>query len=570
MNSSDNFSVSNAFDRDENSISKEPFKPLVEENHPLGLHRSPLESVYQDPLSRQLEELEPTQLRENEFIPREPETNPIQIDRLDFEKPHIVNQEAVDLRSPVKIDSKTVLGKTISFANELLNNFLQDPNFDRKLEKAFGEEINFKDAFFLIKDLTDGIGMPEIKVMPIAQLNARGAFDGKQIYIAEELFNTKTSDFTEAANVLLEELGHYLDKHLHKTDSPGDEGAIFAALVQNHPLDSAKLEALKAEQDSATLNIDGQKIVVEQESLDVLPPIFKIETALARDTGKSNRDRYTYNPNVTGKVKGDGEVVKFVAGIDDKPLEFDILDSLVNGNFNLDRDRLEEINQGLLIDGKHTLKLQATDGEGNISNLVEFEFTLDTQRPIASSQLAIQGETDTVTQNNSPTIIGTAETGTTVQLFTQKNELLGMNVAIDGKWQIPTDKLTDGIQNFKLVAVDNAGNPSEVKPFAVTVDTITPELTISSPLANSKLSPGDKLKGSVSGKGLDLTQLIYSFDRATEIIIPTSAVDANGNFETEIDLSGLKTGEHTLFVKAIDTAGNTFETVGITVTVTQP
>lgn len=32
----------------------------------------------------------------------------------------------------------------------------------------------------------------------------------------------------------------------------------------------------------------------------------------------------------------------------------------------------------------------------------------------------------------------------------------------------------------------------------------------------------------------------------------------------------MKTGEHTLFVKAIDTAGNTFETVGITVTVTQP
>lgn len=181
--------------------------------------------------------------------------------------------------------------------------------------------------------------------MPIAQLNAKGAFDGKQIYIAEELLNTKTGNHAEAVNVLLEELGHYLDKHLHKTDAPGDEGEIFAGLVQNHPLDRSELEKLKAEKDSATLKIDGEKIVVEQNTNAIL----EIETALARDTGKSNSDRYTYDPNISGKVKGDGEVVKFVAGIDDRPLEFDILDSLANGNFNFDRDRLEQINIAILL-----------------------------------------------------------------------------------------------------------------------------------------------------------------------------------------------------------------------------
>ena len=48
------------------------------------------------------------------------------------------------------------------------------------------------------------------------------------------------------------------------TDSAGDEGAIFAELVQGNSLDVATLEALRAENDQTTIIVNGEIIQVEQ------------------------------------------------------------------------------------------------------------------------------------------------------------------------------------------------------------------------------------------------------------------------------------------------------------------
>ncbi len=47
-------------------------------------------------------------------------------------------------------------------------------------------------------------------------------------------------------------------------DSAGDEGAIFAELVQGNSLDVATLEALRAENDQTTIIVNGEIIQVEQ------------------------------------------------------------------------------------------------------------------------------------------------------------------------------------------------------------------------------------------------------------------------------------------------------------------
>ncbi|MFM6550077.1 MAG: Calx-beta domain-containing protein, partial [Microcystis panniformis] len=85
-----------------------------------------------------------------------------------------------------------------------------------------------------------------------------------QIYLSANFLATSTAEAISA--VLLEEIGHFVDAHINLSDSAGDEGAIFAALVQGYSLDTQTLQALKAEDDHATITINGQVVAVEQNS----------------------------------------------------------------------------------------------------------------------------------------------------------------------------------------------------------------------------------------------------------------------------------------------------------------
>ena len=60
--------------------------------------------------------------------------------------------------------------------------------------------------------------------------------------------------------MLLEEIGHFVDAKINQTDSAGDEGAIFAALVQGQNLDVETLRVLKAEDDHSIITLNNQQI----------------------------------------------------------------------------------------------------------------------------------------------------------------------------------------------------------------------------------------------------------------------------------------------------------------------
>jgi hypothetical protein len=63
---------------------------------------------------------------------------------------------------------------------------------------------------------------------------------------------------------LLEEYGHFIDAHINQTDSAGDEGDIFSNLVRGNILSAETLQALKGENDWATITVGGQSIEIEQ------------------------------------------------------------------------------------------------------------------------------------------------------------------------------------------------------------------------------------------------------------------------------------------------------------------
>ncbi|MEL0589047.1 MAG: VWD domain-containing protein [Planktothrix rubescens PR222] len=67
------------------------------------------------------------------------------------------------------------------------------------------------------------------------------------------------------ASVLLEEYGHYIDAQINAIDSPGDEGELFADLVQGKALSQSELLGLWGEDDSAIVVWDGEGVSIEQQ-----------------------------------------------------------------------------------------------------------------------------------------------------------------------------------------------------------------------------------------------------------------------------------------------------------------
>ena len=67
---------------------------------------------------------------------------------------------------------------------------------------------------------------------------------------------------------MLEEYGHYIDSQVNSSDTPGDEGAIFAALVLGEELGKGRLQELREEDDSAVVVIDGEEVQVEFNELE--------------------------------------------------------------------------------------------------------------------------------------------------------------------------------------------------------------------------------------------------------------------------------------------------------------
>ncbi|MFM6621252.1 MAG: Calx-beta domain-containing protein, partial [Dolichospermum sp.] len=113
---------------------------------------------------------------------------------------------------------------------------------------------------------------------------ANGAYSSStnKIYLSASFLNTASS--ATIINVILEEIGHYVDAQINQVDSAGDEGAIFAALVQGNSLDTTTLQALKAEDDSGIINLEGEAITVEQNGL-IDPSNFTLNNSAQFSTG---------------------------------------------------------------------------------------------------------------------------------------------------------------------------------------------------------------------------------------------------------------------------------------------
>ncbi|EDX83384.1 type I secretion target GGXGXDXXX repeat protein domain protein [Synechococcus sp. PCC 7335] len=161
-----------------------------------------------------------------------------------------------------------VLSEAQRLSEQWLISSALDVDFIDNIQTAFGDSFNLEELEVLKQDWATGTftNLPEVQIRSAEELNgANGAFSATlgQIYLSRDYIARNLSNVTAVSDVLTEELGHFIDAQINEIDSPGDEGAIFSALVRDVELSESALEDLQKENDKTFLQIDGESTSVE-------------------------------------------------------------------------------------------------------------------------------------------------------------------------------------------------------------------------------------------------------------------------------------------------------------------
>ncbi len=168
---------------------------------------------------------------------------------------------------------------------------------------------------------------------------------------------------------------------------------------------------------------------------------------------------------------------------------------------------------------------------------------------------------DNLTADNTPTLIGTAAANLTVQIF-DGGSLLGTTTSDgSGIWSYTTPTLSDGVHAFSAKTTDGVNTSSETSGLSITIETVAPVLTSVSYDRNSSqdvtLTFGEAVASQVSVAKLALTNVTTS----TTVGI-ASVTYSGGNTIAKVSFSPilLANGRYTLSMAAsgvTDAAGNT-------------
>ena len=161
--------------------------------------------------------------------------------------------------------------------------------------------------------------------------------------------------------------------------------------------------------------------------------------------------------------------------LDGKPLASVIADA--NGNWSYALQQLP--------DGRHQITVTQTNADGTTSQPTVIDLIVDTQPPAAPQ---VSGATDDAapatgpiasggnTNDNTPTLTGTAEPGSTVQIFNGAAVIGSVAADANGNWSFtPPAALADGTYTLTAQATDPVGNTGAGSaPFTLTIDTAPP------------------------------------------------------------------------------------------------
>ena len=150
-----------------------------------------------------------------------------------------------------------------------LTSFANLSNFWSLFNTAFGSGYNFATAASFRSQWQSGDFslFPQIEVISsdvLGSANGAYAISTNRIYLSDQFVSRASQQSLEA--VILEEFGHFVDAQVNATDTVGDEGELFSALVRGVSLNPSELSRIKAEDDHAVIVVNGQEVAIEQDA----------------------------------------------------------------------------------------------------------------------------------------------------------------------------------------------------------------------------------------------------------------------------------------------------------------
>lgn len=202
--------------------------------------------------------------------------------------------------------------------------------------------------------------------------------------------------------------------------------------------------------------------------------------------------------------------------------------------------------------GAHNVVASADDAAGNSGpDSAPRPFTVDLTAPPAP--VVVTPTNGQASNDTTPTISGTAEAGSTVQIFVDNALVTSVPADGSGNWTFtPTTPLTEGAHQITTRAVDPAGNQSPSSmPVVVIIDTTAPAApVITSPTAGSTTASGTPTVSGTSEAGATVTITIDGMTAGTV------TADASGVWSLTPGTT-LTEGAHSVSAVATDPAGNT-------------
>ncbi|EHO5905794.1 BapA prefix-like domain-containing protein [Salmonella enterica] len=218
--------------------------------------------------------------------------------------------------------------------------------------------------------------------------------------------------------------------------------------------------------------------------VDTTPPLTPVITSVSDDqapglgTIANGQNTNDPTPTFSGTAEAGATITLYENGT-------------VIGTTTAQPDGAWSVSTSTLASGTHVITAVATDAAGNSSpNSTAFTLTVDTtapQTPILTSVVddvagGVTGNlaNGQITNDNRPTLNGTAEAGSVVSIY-DGDTLLGVTSAnASGAWSFtPTTGLNDGTRTLTVTATDPAGNVSPATSgFTIVVDTLAPTVPL--------------------------------------------------------------------------------------------
>ncbi|MGB7800843.1 MAG: BapA/Bap/LapF family large adhesin [Buttiauxella sp.] len=220
-----------------------------------------------------------------------------------------------------------------------------------------------------------------------------------------------------------------------------------------------------------------------------------------------------------------------------------------------------------------TLNVSATDNAGNTGPDAPV-VAYDTTAPAVPVISEVIDDTDNpdenlnsgdTTNDDKPTLQGTAEPGSTINIYDNggTTPIGTVNADPDGNWSFtPGTALGQGLHNLTVTATDADNNTSPAATFTLTVDSVAPLAptitlvsddvgTLTGPIANNGVT-NDTLP-TLNGTGEPGSTVTLTLDGTSDLT--TFTVDSSGTWSYTLTTE-LGEGDHSFTVTASDAAGN--------------